>query len=227
MQLGALRDMSAEDTTFVGPFPAPEERTARGFFLAPIDDKTETARVEPPSGDVKLVQGESQVTVFTADMIELLRTKLREAEAREERLASGVRARSDDSLDVEVDVDVEPARTLDELEEVLSPLPELEVALAPNSDSNFYAGFDESHPDGVFLATYERFSVGAPVYATVILPAGLRFRTAAMVEWVREAGTSATDSPAGVGLRLCGLDARAWALITRFVRHRRPMFYLG
>jgi hypothetical protein len=200
-----------------------EDGTARGFFLAP-EDKTQPNVVidDTPSGSVAYTEKKTRgdFTVFTSDMVELLRQKLREAEAREEREHSGVRMRIVDSED-EIDIDIEPPRTLDELEEVLSPLPELEVALAPNSESNFYAGFDETHPDGVFFATYERYAIGTPLYATIHLPAGFSFRAAAMVEWVRD-----SDTP-GLGLKLCGLDTRAWGLIASFVRNRRPMFYLG
>lgn len=71
----------------------PEERTARGFFLAPVmpdgeeDDRT---AVEPivESGSTYLVGDRSDHAIFTADMIEELRRRLREAEARE---SSGIR----------------------------------------------------------------------------------------------------------------------------------------
>lgn len=203
------------------------DQTARGFFLAPasndVEDKTSPDLLsdETPIGSVRYADRSDKKTVFTADMVELLRRKLREAEAREEAEASGVRLRAVDSEDLEIEVDVEPARTLDELEEVLSPLAELEIALAPNSESNFYAGFDESHPDGVFFATYERYTIGTPVYVSVHLPAGFHFRSAAIVEWARD------DETPGVGLKLCGLDGHAWALIRSFVRNRRPMFYVA
>jgi Tfp pilus assembly protein PilZ len=226
----------------------PEERTARGFFVAPAPaverDEEDRTAVE---GRALRYQGRDEpATVLTTDMVEELRRRLREAEERE---ASGVRIRPtpekglsrpelalDAALDslaglepdpaLDLDIEVEEPRTLDELEEVLSPLPELEVALAPESDSNFYAAFDDEHPSGVFLATYTSvLPIGAPVYLTVHLPGG-SFRTPALVEWVRPAEAAAPGSPPGVGFALCGLDVRQQRLIRAFVRHRRPMFYV-
>ena len=106
-------------------------------------------------------------------------------------------------------------------------MPEIEVALAPNSESNFYAGFDDEHPQGVFVATYQRFEVGTPVYAKIYLPGGYRFRTEAVVEWTREAEAAGQGLPAGVGLSMCGLDHRMEALVRTFVKLRKPIFFLG
>lgn len=213
----------------------PEERTARAFFLAPVEPCDEDRTLVDPvaSGARYRVGDSSEHAVLTADMLEELRRRLRDAEAEE---ASGVRLRPTSDAgggsdwlgeDGELEIDVD----LEELEGMLSVLPELEAALAPNSESNFYAGFDDEHPDGVFLATYAHLEVGAPVYLTVLLPAGHRFRTPAIVEWVAEGprrdDAEAQGLPRGVGLSMCGLDASAHRLIRSFVRQRKPIFYVS
>ncbi|HEY8428471.1 MAG TPA: hypothetical protein VIL20_08865 [Sandaracinaceae bacterium] len=183
-----------------------EERTLRSFFLVSGGSARETGRA-----------------VLTADMVAELRRRLREAEALE---ASGVRLRPEalDDDDLELDIEVEEP-PIEELEAIVSPVPTLEVALAPNSDSNFYAGFDEDHPTGIFVATYSRLPVGAPAYLDVHLPGGHRFRTAAIVEWIRPPEAAAPGTPAGLGFAMGGLDDEARRLIRRFVRHRKPLFY--
>ncbi len=189
-----------------------EERTVPDLVVATGEQRTSTARAA----------GEH---LLTTDMLEQLRARLREAEALEE---SGVRLRPDldnldDDLDFDVNLDDGPWNAVD----ALDPLPELETALAPNSESNFYAGFDESHPDGVFLATYSRLAVGTPVYVTVLLPAGHRFRTPALVESIRPSEAAGPDAPAGIGLKMCGLDDEARRLVRVFARQRRPIFYVA
>lgn len=103
-------------------------------------------------------------------------------------------------------------------------LPELEVAIAPQSESNFYGGFDADNPDGVFVATHYDLAIGTPVYLSVHLPGGFGFRSAALVDFVREPATS--EPTAGLGLRLCGLTGPMRRLIREFVKYRPPMFYL-
>ncbi|MFK7989711.1 MAG: hypothetical protein AB8I08_27075 [Sandaracinaceae bacterium] len=112
------------------------------------------------------------------------------------------------------------------LDALVAAVPEIEASLAPNSESNFYSGFDEEHPDGVFVATYESLSVGTPVYIEVLLPAGYRFRTPATVEWVREMSDD-PELPCGMGLRMCGLDESMRRLIRTYARHRKPLFWVG
>lgn len=268
MEQGAI-GMSTDDTTgrvLVQP-AEPEERTARAFFLAPPpsaeaeEDRTAVDRAR----SLTLVGHDTAPAVLTSDMVEELRRRLREAEARE---ASGVRIRPTpedgtqrdaliasaprseapwaeppevaygiasaersepaawmmEALDplADLEIEVEEPRTLEELEEVVSPLPELEVALAPKSESNFYAGFDDEHPDGVFVATHAWLPVGTPVYLSVRLPAGYGFRTPALVAWIRPPEVGA---PPGMGLEMCGLDHRMRRIIRAFVRYRRPIFY--
>ena len=237
------------DDTFIGYATHPEDdRTARAKFPRPEDrTSVETFREDRPKSDVRAVmrREDTDRTMFTQDMLDELRTKLREAEARE---ASGVRptptppaptlraaiappaydAHEVDPLDdLELDIEIDEPKTFAELEQVLTTLPELEVALAPQSDSNFYAGFDESHPTGLFFATYGTMEVGEPVYLDVYMPAGYRFRTPAVVEGVRPPEAAEPGLPAGIGFQLCGLDTRMRRLIRTFARHRKPMFYVG
>lgn len=255
--------MAHFDETWVGP---------TGTTSGGSEERTVLDRVRDPDATVvDRHPGSDELAPLSADMLEELRLRLREAEARE---GSGVRERPtpeegiardalpsaphaevapvqpivpaptvqvSDSLvaeldrigdrvsepDLDLDIEVEEPRTLDELDEVLSALPEVEVALAPQSESNFYCGFDETHPDGVFVATYEDLPEGTPVYVKVHLPAGYRFRTPAIVEWRRPPEASTEGLPAGVGLKMCGLDHRMWRLIRSFARHRKPIFYVG
>ncbi len=207
-----------------------EDRTVRGVSLGPDAEDERTAPSVSVAADANA--GEH---VLTTSMLDELRRRLREAEEREE---SGIRLRPtpEDGLDTEaldpladLEIDVEdPSDALDAALRVVldATVPELEVALAPNSESNFYAGFDDEHPDGVFFATYTRLEVGAPAYVTVLLPAGHRFRTPALVEWVRPPEAAGPNVPAGVGLKMCGLDAEAQKLVRTFARHRRPIFYV-
>lgn len=222
--------------------PAFEPEADRTVRVRPVEDPpTRVDRVEvfaAPGTDFQ---------VMSRDMIEELREKLRAAEARESALGSGIRERptpreglpaslretTDHGTLVDADpledleVEVEAARTIDEWEHALGGPPTIEVALAPNSESNFYGGFDEEYPDGVFVATYQPIPTDAPVYAVVFLPGGYRFRTPALVEFVREPEAATPDAPAGVGLRMCGLDGRMRRLIREFAKHRPPMFYVG
>lgn len=78
-----------------------------------------------------------------------------------------------------------------------------------------------------FVATYQTLPAEAPVYVTVLLPAGYRFRTPAIVEWVREPEAAEVGMPAGMGLKMCGLDHAMRRLIRSFARHRKPIFYVG
>lgn len=231
---------SSHGHTWIGYAPAPdrdlreeEERTVRGVFLGPDveEDRTEVTRLD---GAMTYVGDDADRAVFTSGMLQELRRRLREAEVRE---ASGVRLRptaedddADDELELDVDVELDLDLHLDlHLEQVAprAPVAELEVALAPNSESNLYAGFDDEHPDGVFLATYSRLPVGAPVSLEVHLPAGHRFRTAARVEWVRPPEAAAPGVPAGIGFSMCELDEAARSLVRSFARQRKPLFYVA
>ncbi|MCB9594235.1 MAG: hypothetical protein H6719_15995 [Sandaracinaceae bacterium] len=184
--------------------------------------------------------------IMSADMIEDLRQRLRLAEQREATHGSGIRERPTpkdglpsaltdafpdiandvDDLD-ELEIDVEPLSTIGEWAQNIGAPSVIEVSLAPHSESNFYGGFDEEYPDGVFVATYQPIPADTPVYAVVHLPGGYRFRTPALVEFVRELEAATPDAPAGVGLRMCGLDGRMRRLIREFAKHRPPLFYIG
>lgn len=215
-------DEEPEDPTAVTAYERVLDRVP-----APAAPETEGATV------VERYRASSDTTALSSDKLEQLKQKLREAEEREE---SGIRdtpqkpwlrARAEEALEA-IDIEVDAPRTLEEWNEGMSALPEIEVALAPNSESNFYGGFDEENPDGVFVATYDNeHEIGTPMYAIVHLPAGYRFRSLAVVEFTRSAEAASESAPAGVGLRLCGLDLRMRRLITAFAKHRKPLFYVG
>jgi len=218
-----------------------EDQTFRMFMVdAEVDAEDETS---VDSVEVFRAPRTDYVEMST-DLLAQLKERLRVAEARENE-ASGVRARPTppeaplrgalaffempqeaDPL-AELHVEVDAPRTFDEWTESISTPLELEVPLAPHSENNFYGGFDDDHPDGLFIATYRDLAVGTPVYAKVLLPGGLMFRTAAFVEFSRGYEAADYDASPGVGLRMCGLDARMRRLIREFVQHRPPMFYVG
>jgi len=162
-------------------------------------------------------------TVLTTDMVEQLRQRLRDAEALEESGIRAVPALEDEVPETEAAADV-PALP-EWLEECLADLDELEVKLGPKSESNFYAGFDDEHPQGVFLATHRRLAIGTPVYVEVHVPGRAPFRAAAVVEWAREAEVSAHGISAGLGLRMCGLSAEARRAVRAFLQVRPPLFH--
>jgi len=284
-----------EDRTFVvEEHTVVEDVTVR--TAAPVDtDATRLERPRPSASPRVFTPPRTDYVPLDHSMIEDLRRRLREAEARESapssgsrgaappssspaetsepsrialcandvatapREGSGIRARPtpDEGLparfretlptseqyapshdDVErwletafdpiedLDIDIGPPVSFDEWVESIGALPEVEVALAPHSESNFYGGFDETQPDGVFVATYRDLPVDTPVYAVVHLPGGYRFRTPALVEFVREPEAATVGLPAGVGLRMCGLDGRMRRMIRAFAKHRPPMFYV-
>lgn len=236
---------------------AEEPVTARVAFVDPLppltgidgDDATRVERfrfaghaeVEPSEPSEEEAPSVHRA-MLTIDHLAELKRRLREAEAREEAAAeegSGIRLRptppegvredwvpADDHFE-DLDIDVVPMRARSEWAELDDTLPELEVALAPRSESNFYGGFDNDAPDGVFVATYADLPIDTPVYVVVHLPAGYQFRTAALVEFVREPAAASPEAPAGVGLRMCGLGATEQRLIREFVRQRSPLFYVG
>ena len=232
---------------------APEDEVTNRMYVVPTPppgtahDTDDYTRIDHLRSGTTPLPAPSDSVALTSDHIAELKRRLAEAEAREEAAGSGVRLRPTPpegviaSVDgavfeelesvigepLDLDIDVEPPRSFGEWTDELTSLPELEVALAPNSDSNFYAGFDSEHPDGVFLATYRDLPVDTPVYAVVHLPAGYRFRTPALVEFVREPEAATPDAPAGVGLRMCGLDPRMRRLIREFAKERAPLFYVG
>ncbi|MCC6874411.1 MAG: hypothetical protein IT378_08930 [Sandaracinaceae bacterium] len=190
---------------------------------------------EPTVPGVPLL-AQSAPSLLEPWMLEALRDRLRETIAREEE--SGLMRRTpegglercavppavapDPLADLEITVE-DPE--LEALGAALGELPELEVGLAPNSESNFYAAFDEAHPDGLFVATYARHAVNAPLHVVMCLPGGARIRAAAWVEWVRPAEAAADGLPAGLGLRLAGLGELERRHIARFARSRRPYFF--
>lgn len=245
------RTFLVEDRTVI------EDVTVR---TAPVDPDATRLERPAPSEPRVFTPPRTDYVPLNHEMIEDLRRRLREAEAREAAQGSGIRARPtpEEGLparfretlptseqyapsheDVEawletafepietLDIDVAPPVSFDEWVESIGALPEVEVALAPNSESNFYGGFDETQPDGVFVATYRDLPIDTPVYAVVHLPGGYRFRTPALVEFVREPEAATEGLPAGVGLRMCGLDGRMRRMIRAFARHRPPMFYVG
>lgn len=206
----------AEEAEASGVFERTEFECAEESGLCPAQ-LGELEEVAPTVPEATLESGEVPVLA------------LREAEPVSPDLMASFGALSVDAADSLLAELAPPASELDDL---VAAVPELEASLAPNSDSNFYAGFDEQHPDGVFLATYEILPEGTPVYLDVVLPAGYRFRTPATVEWQR-APIGDSDRPAdpelpcGMGLKMCGLDDAMRGLIRAYAQHRKPIFWVG
>jgi hypothetical protein len=223
------------------------ERTFVGYATSVSPPERPPAERDgaPESGERVLYRGSDEQAVLTRDMVEELRAKLRAAEEAEAHGSGVFRRTPANGLErveaiqtlptipeavvaaAEPTPEPRPAEPSGELDAVIAAVPELEAALAPNSESNFYAGFDEEHPDGVFVATYQRFDEGTPVYVDIVLPAGYRFRTPAVVEWIRDPEAADPELPAGIGLRMCGLDHAKRRLIRAYAKHRKPIFWVG
>lgn len=211
---------------------APDEaRTAVAAYaklLARVSTPPVPAEVEDRTRVDRYRLETSDTTKLSSAVMETLKAKLREAEAREERrLAPTPKlglSRDDDEL--ELDIEVEEPTSLDpDLDP--STLPKVVVALAPNSESHFYGGFDETNPDGVFVATHHLMDLGAPVRLELMLPGGYEMHATAVVEFVRPPEAAEAGAPTGYGVRLCELDVSMRRLIAAFCKHRPPYFYVG
>jgi hypothetical protein len=154
-------------------------------------------------------------------MLEMLRARLRDAIEREEE-QSGLHRISDPFASLEIAIE-DPE--LEAMTAALDDVPDIEVGLAPQSESNFYAGFDDRHPDGLFVATYMEHPIGTPLRVGIVLPDGARIHAAAFVEWVRPFEAALDGIPAGLGVRLAALSDLDRMRITRFTRVRKPYFY--
>ena len=215
--------------TFVGYAPAPApEAVGAGHCpddVGAIEDLL--TELTPIGGGARVSGGPGREAALSMSMLDELRRTLRAAERRERETGrSGVHLRSEASREpVEIEVEVEVAPLPEEAEEALGELPELEVALAPRSESTLYGGFDADPAEGVFIATYERLPVGSALFVRVHLPGGHGFRTPATVEFVREPEAEQPGLPVGMGVRLKGLDARMRGLLKTFARFRTPMFW--
>src|SRR5688572_3687282 len=112
----------------MSPLEEDEDRTVPGIAPSSEAPSSEERLGSGESGLLRYVADRTDYAVFTVDMVQELRRKLRDAEQRE---ASGVRERPTPEPRVDTLADLE------ELEEIVSPLPEIEIALAPHSENNF------------------------------------------------------------------------------------------
>lgn len=215
-----------------------EERTAIAAY-AKLLARVEAPRVPSETGEdytaVDRYRIEaSDTTKLSRAVMDTLKAKLREAEAREERRLAktpklGLQRPAqdtpvEDSLEIDIEVE-EPTYFDPDLDP--STLPKVVVALAPNSDSHFYGGFDETNPDGVFVATHHLLDLGAPIRVEMLLPGGYEIHASAVVEFVRPPEAAHEGAPTGYGVRLCELDVSMRRLIAVFCKHRPPYFYVG
>lgn len=93
------------------------------------------------------------------------------------------------------------------------------------SDHNFYAGLAENlSAGGVFIATHELKPVGSKIELSVHLPGGARVQASGEVRWLRVFNEH-SDSPPGMGVKFCTLDANSTAAIEAFLSERDPLFF--
>lgn len=100
---------------------------------------------------------------------------------------------------------------------------EVEVSLA--SDSQFFTGLSGNlSTGGVFVATYQRLTVGRPVVMQIALPDG-EVLAKGTVRWVREASDGA---PPGFGIAFdTPLGPEDAERVARFVVLREPLLHDG
>ncbi len=100
----------------------------------------------------------------------------------------------------------------------------VDVELGIHSTSNFYKGLggnDVIEHGGLFVATYKVLKIGSSVQLRVLLPGDYEFTASAVVQWVREGGTSEP----GYGARFNQISPEGRQLVYRYTRNREPMFY--
>ena len=107
------------------------------------------------------------------------------------------------------------------LSERESPKVELEIGLAPHSESNLVIGLDGT-VRGVFYATYEELELGTTVALRVQLPGDCVVSARARVEWIRWPECGATP---GLGLRFTEIEPSDAALLACFADRRDPVLY--
>jgi hypothetical protein len=107
----------------------------------------------------------------------------------------------------------------------------VDAALAANSATNFYRGFDGNDViahGGLFVATYNIPELNERVAVRLSMPGGHEFLAQGTVRWRRLAapgGSHAPEAPPGFGLRFVDVPAAARELITRYVNNREPLFH--
>jgi uncharacterized protein (TIGR02266 family) len=97
---------------------------------------------------------------------------------------------------------------------------ELEVSLA--SESQFFAGLNgDVSEGGVFVQTYQRFSIGDRVSLSLVLPSG-SIEVLGVIQWSREPGAFAGP---GFGVVLERVSPGSEARIREFCRQRPPLYH--
>ena len=98
----------------------------------------------------------------------------------------------------------------------------LTVEVTMESDSHFFTGLSgDLSRGGVFIATYQRLSVGDDVYLHFVLPSG-EVRVRGRVRWSREASG---DRGPGFGVSFEDIPDEAKKAIEAFCDERPPLFY--
>jgi uncharacterized protein (TIGR02266 family) len=111
------------------------------------------------------------------------------------------------------------------------------LAITMFTDDNFYAGFTEDISEGgVFVSTYRILPIGTVVTMSLYLDdAEAPYQIIGTVQWTRgpEALTeneavfgANNDVRTGVGIRFDEMSVQAIVAIRRFMRARRPEFYV-
>lgn len=109
----------------------------------------------------------------------------------------------------------------DEAYERRGPAAPIEVDMASNSTSQFYADLGGSVV-GVFASTFIVLERDVHVEVVITFSDGSSFRTTGLVQFIREAGP---DQLPGLGIAFSELRPEDRALIESFTRIYPPMFY--
>ena len=96
-----------------------------------------------------------------------------------------------------------------------------DVEVSLGSESHFFAGLSgDVRRGGLFVSTYKRVPLGAPVRVTASLPTG-DIEAEGRVRWVRAANVGA---PPGIGVELDGLTPEQLEAIEAFCSDRPPLY---
>lgn len=101
----------------------------------------------------------------------------------------------------------------------------LDIEVAFDSDSNFYAGLADAPTDvGLFVATYITRPAGTRLNIALSLEDRAPIHVTGVVRWIREFSPS-IEAPPGMGVQLEGVTDGDLKVIRRFMAQRPPFFY--
>ncbi len=100
----------------------------------------------------------------------------------------------------------------------------LEADVGLVSESQFYAGLSmDLSVGGVFIATYQRKPIGAPVALSLVLPGGHLVWAKGVVRWIREA--AGDENVPGIGVEFTEVEPADMKAIRQFCKMRAPLLF--